>query len=96
LKEQQGDSAKEAQRKAKLKAEELEQAAKDLARRKAYLAREQEIEKGQKARNAPGDEKQASAEMENSRREKLRKEAYLAQESKRAQEQAARRLNEKK
>jgi hypothetical protein len=53
MKDQEEISAKEARRKENLKAEEVEQASKDQVRRKAYQARELEIEKGQKATKTP-------------------------------------------
>jgi hypothetical protein len=95
MKDQEDNSVKETQRKEKLKAEEAEQVAKDQARKKAYLAREQEIEKGQKSRETRQAEKRASEDIQDSAREKARKETYLAQEKKIAEGQEARKLKDK-
>ena len=89
-------SAKETKRKEKLKAEEVEQIAKDEVRKKAYLAREQEIEKSQKAKNAKQAEKRASEDIKDSAREKTRQETYLAHEKQIDEEQKTRRLEERK
>jgi hypothetical protein len=67
-------------RKEKLKAEEAKLLAKEQARTKAYLAREQELEKGQKARELREAGKRASEDIKGFAREKARKETYLAQE----------------
>ena len=67
--DQEEQSLKEAQRKEKLKAEEAEQVAQDQVRKKAYLAKEQEIEKGQKARELRQAEKRASEDIKDSARE---------------------------
>ena len=96
MKDQEDNSLKETLRKEKLKAEEVEQVAKDQTRKKAYLAREQEIEKGQKARETRQGEKRASEDIRDSAREKLRKETYLAQEKKTAGQQDARKLKDEK
>ena len=87
-------SEKEAQRQKKLKAEETEQAARDQERKKAYLAREHEIEKGQKSMETRQAEKRAAEDIKDSAREKARKAAYIAQEKKIAEVQEARRLKD--
>ncbi len=96
MRDQEEYSEKEAQRQKKLKAEEAEQVAQDQVRKKAYLAREHEIEKGQKSRETRQAEKRASEDIQDSARERARKETYLAQEKKIAQDQEARKLKEKK
>ncbi len=73
-------SSKETKRAEKSKAEEVELLAKDQVRKKAYLAREQEIEKGQKAKAAKRGENHASEEIKELAREKARKEAYTVRE----------------
>jgi hypothetical protein len=88
-------SAKEAKRIEKLKADETAQLSKDDVRKKAYLARELEIEKGQKAKIAKQAEKRASQDTKDLAREKTRKETYLAQEKKTADGHEARRLKDK-
>ena len=95
MKNQEKDTLKETQRKEKLKAEEAEQVAKDKVRKQAYLAREQEIEKGQKDRQLKQAEKRASEDIQDSAREKARKETYLAQEKAIAEAQEARKLKDK-
>jgi hypothetical protein len=92
---QEKDALKEARRKERLKAEEAEQVAKDKVRRKAYLVREQEIEKGQKTRELRQAEKRASEDVKDSAREKSRKETYLAQERAVSKDQEARKLKDK-
>ena len=74
------DSTKETKRIEKLKADETAQLAREDVRKKAYLGREQEIEKGQKAKDAKQAEERASEDIKDSAREKARKEVYLAQE----------------
>ena len=95
MKDQEEYSAKETKRIEKLKADEAAQLSKDDVRKKAYLAREQGIEKGQKARELRQAGKRASEDIKDSAREKTRKETYLAQEKKTADGQEARRLNDK-
>jgi len=60
MKNQEEELNKENLRKEKLKAEEAKLLAKEQARTKAYLAREQELEKGQKARELREAGKRAS------------------------------------
>jgi hypothetical protein len=95
LNNQEIDTPKEAQRKEKLKAEEARQSAKDGERKKAYLAREQEIEKGQKSRELKQAEQRVSDDIKDSAREKARKEAYLAQEKVIAENQEKRQNKDK-
>ena len=89
------EATKETQRKQKLKAEEAEQIAKDKVRKKVYLAREQEIEKGQKARELREAEKRTAEDIKDSAKEKARKETYLAQEKALARDQEARKAKDK-
>jgi len=90
------DEEKEARRKKKLEAEAAEQLAKDEIRKKAYLAREQIIEKEQKARELREADRRASEDIKNLAREKARKEAYLAQEEAHARDLEARTLKDNK
>jgi hypothetical protein len=92
---QEKNTNKETVRKEKLKAEEAEQVSRDQERKKAYLAREQEIEKGQKVRDIKQAEKRASEDIKDSVKEKARKETYLAQENALAEDQKARKLKDK-
>ena len=96
MRDQEIQSSKEAKRVEKRKAEEVELLAKDQVRKKAYLAREQEIENGQKAEAAERGENHANEEIKELAREKARKEAYVAREKAIAQDQEARKLKAKK
>jgi hypothetical protein len=89
-------SVKETKQIEQLKMEEADRLAKEDIRTKAYLAKEQEIEKSQKAKDAKQSEKHASENIKASAREKRRKETYLAQEKKLAEGHEARRLKDKK
>jgi hypothetical protein len=89
-------SVKEDKRVEKLKADEAAQLVKEDARKKIYLAKEQEIEKAQKAKYARESEKRASENIKDLAREKARKETYLAQEKKIAERQESRRLKDEK
>ena len=91
----QEETLKETQRKKELKAEEVQQLVKDEARKKAYLTREQEIEKGQKARELREAEKRTAEDIKDSAREKARKETYLSQEKAIARDQEARKAKDK-
>ena len=96
MKDREENTTKETLRIEKLKAEEAEQIAKDQIRKKAYLAREHEIEKGQKASENRQAEKRASEDIRDSAREKARKDTYLAQEKKIAEEQETRKIKDTK
>ena len=95
MNDQEEKSAKETLRIEKLKTEEAKIAAKDQARAKAYLAREQEIEKGQKVRETQKAKDRAKEEVSELAKDKSRKEAYLAREKIIADEQEARKLKNK-
>jgi fused signal recognition particle receptor len=89
-------SLSEAKRAEKHAAEEIEQSARDQARREADLAREQAIAEDQKAREAGRAGKQAAEEIRQSARDQARKKANLAREQAIAEDQEARKLKDKK
>jgi len=80
------DSAKETLRKEKLNADESKLLAKEQARTKAYLAREQEIENKEKVRETHRVVERAQEEVREQDKEKIRKEAYQAREKKIAED----------
>jgi hypothetical protein len=82
--------AKEALRVQKLKAEQAKLLAEEEARRKTYLAKEQEIEKGLRAREIQRAKDRAGDEIKDLAKEKARKEAYLAKEKTLADDHEAR------
>jgi hypothetical protein len=90
------DSTRENKRLEKLKAEQDPTLIKDDLRKRAHLAREEEIEKAKKAKDAGQAEKNAAENIKDLAREKARKDIYLAQEKKLAEEHQARRLKDKK
>jgi hypothetical protein len=96
MRDNEENSAKEIKRIEKLKADEAAQADKDEARRKIYMAKDNELEKAQKTADTRNAEKRASENSKDIAKEKARKDAYQAQENKIAEEQNARRLKEKK
>jgi hypothetical protein len=79
-------------RKEKLRAEESKSLAKEQERTKAYLAREQKIEKGQRLKENQRTDDLASEEIRELAKDKARKEAYLAREKTIAAEQENRKL----
>jgi predicted DNA-binding protein len=85
-------SAKEALRMKKVKEDEAKALARDQARAKAYLAREQEIEKGQKIKETQRVKERADEELQDVAKEKARKEAYQAREKAISEDQEARKL----
>jgi hypothetical protein len=89
-------SAKETKQIENLKAEEAARLAKEDIRKKAYLAKEQEIENAQKAKDAKQSEKRVSENAKDLAREEERKETFSAQEKKLAEGHEARRLKDKK
>jgi hypothetical protein len=90
------DSTKEIKRIEKLKAEQAATLIQDDVRKRAHLAKEEEIEKVKKAKDAKHAEKNAAENIKDLAREKARKDTYLAQEKKLAEGHEARRLKDKK
>jgi hypothetical protein len=86
------NSAKEALRKEKLKAEEVISLFREQERVKAYSAREQKIENGQKIKEHKRVDELANEEIKEQAKEKSRKEAYLAREQIIARDQDARKV----
>jgi hypothetical protein len=89
-------SDKETERKEKLRIEESKLLAKEQVRTRAYLAREQEIEKGQKIKEDQRARDRADEEIREVAKEKARKLAYQAREKAIADEQEAKRLKNNK
>jgi len=89
------NSEKESKRVENLKKQEADQLFKEKVRKKAFLAREQEIEKRQVKREAERAEILADEEIKDLAKEKARKEAYLAREKAIADAQEARRRRDK-
>jgi hypothetical protein len=96
MRDQEEQAPEEARRAEKLKEEEAGLLAKEQARKKAYLARGEIIEKASKAKEAKHAQNLADEEAKGLTREKARKEAYLAREKTIAQTQEARKLKAKK
>jgi fused signal recognition particle receptor len=94
--DQEEQSLKEAKRAERRTTEEIEQSARDRARREANLAREQVIEEDQKKREAKRAEKRTAEEIEQSARDQARREANLAREQAIEEDQEARKLKAKK
>ncbi len=94
--DQEEQSLKEAKRKEKRATEENEQLARDQARRKANLAREQTIEKDLKERKTKQAEKRAAEEPERLAKDQAKRKANLARERKITEGQEARKLKAKK
>jgi hypothetical protein len=92
---QEEKSSKEILRLEKLNADEAKQLVREQARTKAYLAREQEIEKAQKLKDAKRAEDRAREEVQESAKEKLRKQTYEAREKSIMADQEAKRLKNK-
>ncbi|OGO05445.1 MAG: hypothetical protein A2Y91_07125 [Chloroflexi bacterium RBG_13_54_8] len=89
MRDEEEQSPIEAKRVGEHIAEEAEQLAKDQARRKAYLASEQAIEKELKARGTKRSEKRAAEETEQPAKDQARGKAYLAGEQAIAEAQEA-------
>jgi len=87
---------KETKRAEKRAAEDIEQLARDQARRKANLAREQAIEKDQKERETKRAEKRAAEDIKQLAKDQARKKANLAREQAIVEAQEARKLEAKK
>ena len=96
MRDQEEQPLNEAKRKEKRAAEEAEQLAKDHARRKANLVREEAIEDDQKKRGIKRAEKQAAEEIKQSARDKARRKDTLAREQATEKDQEARKLKAKK
>jgi hypothetical protein len=96
MRNQEEQSLKEAKRAEKHTAEQAEQLAKDQVRKKAYLIREEAIEKASKARKTKRTEKQAAEEIGKSAKDQARRDASLAKEQAIAEAQEARKLKAKK
>jgi len=94
--DQEEQSLKEAKRVEKRATEEIEQLAREQARRKANLAREQAIEEDQKERETKRAEKRAAEDIEQLARDQARKKTNLAREQAIAEAQEARKLKAKK
>jgi hypothetical protein len=94
--DQEEESLKEAKRKERRVKEDAERLAKEQVRKKAYLAREQAIDKNWKLNKTRRAEKRASEEMEQLPRDQARKKALLAEEQAIAEAQEARKLKAKK
>ena len=94
--DQEEQSPKEAKRKEKRAVEEIEQLAKDQARRKANLDREQAHEKDLTERQTKQSEEQATEEIEQSARNQARRKVNLAREQAIVEAHEARKLKTKK
>ncbi len=96
MKDQEEQLMKEAKRAEKRTAEEIEQLARDQARKTANLIREQAIEKNQKERETKRAEKRAAEDIEQLAKDQARKTANLAREQTLAEAQEARKLKAKR
>ena len=94
--DQEEQSLKETKRKEERATAEIEQLARDQARRKAHLDREQAIEEDQKERKSKRAEKQAAEEIKQSARDQARRKDTLAREQAIEEDQEARKLKYKK
>jgi predicted DNA-binding protein len=94
--DQEQQSLRETKRKEKRIEEETEGLAKEQGRKKAYLAREEAIEKALKAKKTKRTEKHATEDIEQLARDQTRKKAYFAKEQAMAEAQEARKLKAKK
>ena len=93
---QEEESLKEAKRKEIRIKEDAERLAKEQVRKKAYLTREQAIEKTWKVNKTKRSENRATEEIEQSAKDQARKEALFAEEQTIAEAQEARKLKAKK
>ena len=94
--DQEEQSLRETKRKEKRIEEETEGLAREQGRKKAYMAREQAIEKAQKAKETKRSEKRAKEEIDQLAREQARKKDYLAREKATADAQDVRKRNAEK
>ena len=94
--DQEEQSLKEGKRKEKHTEEEAERLDKEQVRKKAYLAREEAIEKTSKAKKTKRLEKHATEDIEQSAKDQTRKKAYFAKEQAIDEAQEARKLKSKK
>jgi hypothetical protein len=94
--DQEEQPLEETKRKERRIQEDAERLAKEQVRKKAYLAREQAIDKNWKLNKTRRAEKRASEEMEQLPRDQARKKALLAEEQAIAEAQEARKLKAKK
>ena len=94
--DQEEQSSKETKRKEKRIEEETEGLAKEQVRKKAYLVREEAIEKALKAKETKRTEKHATEDIKQLARDQTRKKAYFAKEQAIAEAQEARKLKDKK
>src|SRR4030042_1379213 len=96
MRDQEEQLQKKAKQSRKRTAEEAECIAKEQVRKKAYLVREEAIEKASKARKTKRTEKQAAEEIGQSAKDQARREAYLAKEQTIEKAQEARKFKAKK
>jgi hypothetical protein len=94
--DQEEQPLEETKRKERRIKEDAERLAKEQVRKKAYLAREQAIEKTWKANKIKRAENRAAEEIEQLPRDQARKKALLAEEQTIAEAQDARKLKAKK
>lgn len=95
MRDNEKELAKAAKRADQYKAAEAEQLAKEQVRKKAYLAREQALEKAGKAKQTKRAGKRASEEAGEVKKEQARREAHAAREQAIAEDQEARKLKAK-
>jgi len=96
MRDQEEQSLKEAKRAGKRTTEEAEQLAKDQVRKKAYLIKEEAIEKASKASKTKRMEKLAAEEIGQSAKDQARRDVSLAKEQAIAEAQETRKLKAKK
>ncbi len=94
--DQEKRSLKEANQVERHALQEAERSTGEQVRKKAYLAREQAIEKARKGRETERSQKRATEEIGQLARDKARREAYFATERAIAKAQEARKLKTKK
>lgn len=95
MSDQQNKPGKETTSKEKHAAEEALRAAKEQERKKAYLAKEQAIQKASDSRRTEQAAKRATEESDRLAREETRKRAYSAKEKGTAEASEARKLKGK-
>ncbi len=86
---------KDDKRSGKRAAEEAERITKEQLRKRAYLVKEETIEKASKARKTRQMEKQTAEEIRQSDKDQTRKKIYFAKEQALAEAQEARKLKAK-
>ena len=96
MRDEEEQSVKEAKRVEKRVRGEAGRSAKEQVRKKAYLAREQAVEKTWKAKETKRAEKRATEETEQSSRDQARRRALFTREQTIAQAQEARKLKAQK